>query len=1007
MVRSISAVRSVRMTQSPADTPPPDRSDLQIIAESPHFEDRWYAARYPDVAESGLSPEVHYLTVGALLRRDPGPDFCTGAYLDAHRDVAASGVNPLVHYERYGRQEGRDIAAPPPRPRPPGSMPEDLPELWRYTGRAETAKAFKACALRLYTGHRAQLATHRASILLPVTPAEGLAETVDAVLGQTHAAFELLVLLPEGATAPDLPKDARIRLVRAPAVGRAAFWNAGLAAATGRHIFYHPAGTIWDPDHLAVMVTALAVPEVDCALSVARPEDPGRPVPDGYGLDGFCHHAALARRLGGFEPALAPFCEWDLSLRYFRDGTLLHAPLAEARAPRPAPDPPAFNGLAKLIRARSRPGGTTRVAAGTPALNFAIKTHTSFRMREHWGEYFFSLALKTALEALGHTVRIDYPPTWYSTPEGLDDVVIVLRGRQAYTPRPGEIALLWVISHPDLIPYAEYDAYDAVFVASPSYPALLSLILGRDTFALLQCSDPKAFAFHKAEPRPEAGGVFVGNSRNALRPIVQWCVENFIDVRIFGQDWEKFIPAHLIAGQHIANEALAPVYARAGFVLNDHWASMKDFGAISNRVFDVVGCGGRLISDYLPSIDYLFGDIVRSADTAEEFTALLDRPAPTSPDERRRAAEYVHTHHSFDARAAELCRSVEALLLGRPVAPEAIVPLETGYRPRVGLLFDSDDNGRPSAEAFVRLICPLTSDAAQAGLEPVALTGPDDPRLEGCDAVAVLERAIRAPGQATELADRLTGADIPLLLDTGDPVLAGGSTPAPEPVRRILRQAARQIWSPSPGEDRDARVVPNRLDPRLWRSYADAAPPDGPVRFLYLRSASGLDDPDLVYAAFDALNDRFPEAFELVVPAASDADLPDAPWLHHVAIEGRLCSYPDLARLLTGMGRFDAGIAPLRAAPSGPDIRVLEYSALGAATLTAEADKDPATAALTLACGSTRESWLERLTEVLEARSRIADLGAAARAHLWRHQNVLDWPDGPAHLVRACIAPES
>ncbi len=37
----------------------PTMSDAEILAVSPLFDGGWYAARYPDVAESGLSTEVH------------------------------------------------------------------------------------------------------------------------------------------------------------------------------------------------------------------------------------------------------------------------------------------------------------------------------------------------------------------------------------------------------------------------------------------------------------------------------------------------------------------------------------------------------------------------------------------------------------------------------------------------------------------------------------------------------------------------------------------------------------------------------------------------------------------------------------------------------------------------------------------------------------------------------------------------------------------------------------
>ena len=50
---------------------------------------------------------------GASEGRDPGPLFSTRAYFETYPDVADAGVNPLVHYLLYGRNEGRQIVPSP------------------------------------------------------------------------------------------------------------------------------------------------------------------------------------------------------------------------------------------------------------------------------------------------------------------------------------------------------------------------------------------------------------------------------------------------------------------------------------------------------------------------------------------------------------------------------------------------------------------------------------------------------------------------------------------------------------------------------------------------------------------------------------------------------------------------------------------------------------------------------------------------------------------------------
>lgn len=80
-----------------------------LLHASVLFDAEWYLKRYPDVAESKVMPDLHYLKFGAAENRDPGPLFSTRRYLDLHPDVAKSRINPLVHYITYGLKERRMI----------------------------------------------------------------------------------------------------------------------------------------------------------------------------------------------------------------------------------------------------------------------------------------------------------------------------------------------------------------------------------------------------------------------------------------------------------------------------------------------------------------------------------------------------------------------------------------------------------------------------------------------------------------------------------------------------------------------------------------------------------------------------------------------------------------------------------------------------------------------------------------------------------------------------------
>lgn len=73
---------------------PSDRGrDVALVRDSGLFDEDWYRTTYPDVAQSGLDPIEHYLTIGARDGRNPGPLFDTAYYARqmARRVAAGTG----------------------------------------------------------------------------------------------------------------------------------------------------------------------------------------------------------------------------------------------------------------------------------------------------------------------------------------------------------------------------------------------------------------------------------------------------------------------------------------------------------------------------------------------------------------------------------------------------------------------------------------------------------------------------------------------------------------------------------------------------------------------------------------------------------------------------------------------------------------------------------------------------------------------------------------------------
>lgn len=83
---------------------------LEIL--KPHFDSAYYVQNFPKAEILEIEPLVHFCIVGWKLGLDPSVDFSVLGYLELYPDVAESGVNPLWHYISLGRKEGREFLRP-------------------------------------------------------------------------------------------------------------------------------------------------------------------------------------------------------------------------------------------------------------------------------------------------------------------------------------------------------------------------------------------------------------------------------------------------------------------------------------------------------------------------------------------------------------------------------------------------------------------------------------------------------------------------------------------------------------------------------------------------------------------------------------------------------------------------------------------------------------------------------------------------------------------------------
>ncbi|MBE7323375.1 glycosyltransferase [Nocardioides sp. Y6] len=304
----------------------------------------------------------------------------------------------------------------------------------------------------------------------------------------------------------------------------------------------------------------------------------------------------------------------------------------------------------------------------SPRLRWAIKNPApAGAVGERWGDTHFASSLAAALRRVGQEVVVDRREAFDRPTAEHDDVDLLLRGLQPLRPVPDRVTLAWVISHPEALDEAEARAYDRVLAASVTWAEEHTRRWGTPVEPLLQATDPGLFHPDSALPDTGERVLFVGSARGEYRPMVRDAVTHGVPLALYGTGWAERVPPGVLRGEYVANTELSAAYRSAGVVLNDHWEDMRREGFLSNRLFDAVASGARVLTDDVAGLRDLFGrsvQVVRTPDDLVRLSTLADPDEVFGDDaERRRVAERVRREHSFDARARRLVEvAVEARL---------------------------------------------------------------------------------------------------------------------------------------------------------------------------------------------------------------------------------------------------------------------------------------------------------------------------------------------------------
>ncbi len=881
------------------------------------------------------------------------------------------------------------------------------------------------------------------SIIMPTyNRAPTIQKAVDSVIAQTHSNWELIIV-DDGSTdntievLENYAKDARIKVIDGEHKGVSAARNKGLDKAAGDYIYYLDSDNSWSSHYLELMtLTFLHTKKLTGYAAIILQDEHdnvlgyrGEPFDWDQCLESnfidiniFAHHRSLLKSEGPYDTSLRRMVDWDLILRYTKTAKPFYAPFIgcfylESRndASRiTLSEPLAFQ---KVVRLKNSLNDCSPLKlAQSLALKFAIKIPAPFEERQQWGDYHYADSLRIALEEMGHSVAMDFHGAWYTRPPSADDVVLVIRGLTAYTPRKGAINIIWNISHPDQVPVEEFERYDIAYVASASYANLLSLYAKTKVFPLIQCSDPQRFYYQEPVAQQSQAMLFVGNSRNEYRPIVRKAIESGKDIAIYGTRWSKLVDNKYIYGENIPNTELCSQYASYGMVLNDHWESMREYGYVSNRVFDVLASGGTLVSDPVPSISRLFGDAVVQLKNDAGFESVgqqLKDIEEAGDHQKVVISEFVNTHHSFTNRARVICDDVLARL-GLPTIWSHDLRLDAGdcsfestwqARHTVGLILEKEgDEAFPNYAAYRRLISPLTTDEAYTQTEIIVLQGIDDPLLPTCNSIVIQGLALENTDDAAQLLNITVRHNIGLYADIYQSHALYPNaflTEAKIEALLLVMHNAAHVWFSTNRlalsycyAYKKHAVIVDTIDARFWRNFRKPQPKAAlspKYRILCLASSNDRQGLEIVFSALEILFNERGAQFELIIIGDLD-NVPNKPWIKVIKPNARRSIYPIYANWLINSERFDIGIVPALEKDQdtiSSDYNFLHYTALGLPTLSSRIVSFSALIdkGLVVASDNTVQQWKASFSLAMDNRELMLDMADRAWAYTWQHRS--------------------
>lgn len=260
-------------------------------------------------------------------------------------------------------------------------------------------------------------------------------------------------------------------------------------------------------------------------------------------------------------------------------------------------------------------------------------------------------------------------------------------------------------------------------------------------------------------------------------------------------------------------------------------------------------------------------------------------------------------------------------------------------------------NTSPKSSTFIRLISPLTDPKFSNELSLSLLPENTVNIQRDVDIFIVQRTAYDSINKASAFVEKLRINSAKLIIDSDDSFRNINSehpefeqhSKRIEAYNYLLNEADR-IWFSTkrladsyPELLHKSSVIRNSLDNRLWRIKTNKTYNTGPLKIVYMGTATHDTDFEMILPALKVVAKKFPNSFELHLIGVADK-LYSEPWIKRFVPENGSI-YPKFVNWFIKSDTYEIGLSPLVNTTFNKhksDIKCLDYMAVGAVPLVSD-----------------------------------------------------------------------